>query len=66
MEKNKSLDSLIDIVDEARDLLDTRIDKIRFLNTEKILGESITRIQEELAFLKDMRNLLVLSENFRD
>lgn len=58
--------SLIDIIDEARSLLDTRIDSVRFLSKDKLPKESIVLVREDLAFLKDLRDLLVLSENFRD
>lgn len=58
--------SLIDIIDEARSLLDTRIYSVRFLSKDKLPEESIVLVREDLAFLKDLRDLLVLSENFRD
>ncbi len=60
---------LMDIVDEAYELIDNRVDilraKLSFLERFWENNDN-TSIKNEMEFLKDLRNLLKLSENFRD
>jgi hypothetical protein len=55
---------LMDIVDEAYDLLSDRIDVVR--QKFYLSGAESVQNLEEVDFLKDLRDLLKLSENFRD
>lgn len=52
---------LMDIIDEAYDLVENRIDYLRGLR----LHETSPHILE-FSFLKELRDLLKISENFRD
>ena len=62
--KEKKYTSLMDIVDEAYDMVDRKIDGLR--DEVVISSESDMWRRDVLAFLKDLRSLLNLSENFRD
>lgn len=53
--------TLYGITDEAFDLVDARIDELRMYPPND-RNPPIT----EMSFLKDLRNLLRLAENFRD
>lgn len=58
------VDEAMDIVDEAYDLLSDRIDVVR--QKFYLSGAESVQNLEELNFLKDLRDLIKLSENFRD
>jgi hypothetical protein len=49
---------LLDIIDQAQLLVNDRIDTLR--------ENRVDSNSEEFTFLKDLRSLLKLSENFRD
>jgi hypothetical protein len=65
---NKEPQSLMDIVDEAFDLVDNRIDSLRDLLARlgRTFGATENQIRNEMVFLEDLRALLRMGENFRD
>lgn len=56
---NGEPNTLMEIVDEAYEMVNDRIDVLRECPKD-------VRSGEEMLFLKDLRSLLNLSENFRD
>lgn len=60
-EKPKPPETLMDIVDEAFDLVDNRIDFLR--STRK---HHTVEGYNQFEFLKDLRDLLRIKESFRD
>ncbi len=65
MKKYKHPETIFDIIDEAFDMVDRRVDLWREVVNTK--NHPVTWIaSEELYFLKDLRNLLKMKENFRE
>lgn len=61
MKEYTTPETIFDITDEAFDMVDRRIDLLRSASRDI----SMT-IEDEMSFLKDLRNLLRMQENFRD
>lgn len=58
-------ETIFDITDEAFDMVNKRIDVLReIIDVKNHAGKYVAA--EELEFLKDLRNLLRMQENFRD
>jgi hypothetical protein len=58
---------LMDIVDEAYDMLNDRIDEVRMHQDYRDrYSHNFPEMNAHMDFLKDLRDLLALSENFRD